>query len=290
MKKFKSTLLIFLIVIGLTNCNEELGTSDFVPANDFEISFSNKKGMKIKKATGSVEIVWKGGQKGSDMGNKPENLRAFFDFNAHEGNDEIAPKGEIVYTVTDDFLTPHRTITATIEDVRIILDDVKGKMGWFIASVNYDSKGCSGGSGQGGHEPGCSGEDHTDGGCGDDTEHDGGCSHDTGDTGGTDHTDEGGCTDGHTDGESCSGSDSNEEEGHPGTPGSDDKGNPLSGKNCRVGQKIVVKVRDLATSGIYGDHITWKWFAPESAPSITDVEPQHLCKKDIIGGNITIHL
>ncbi len=79
--------------------------------------------------------------------------------------------------------------------------------------------------------------------------------------------------------------------GGPGGNGSD-KGNPLSGKNCRLGQLIAVKLHDGGTPGTNGDGITWKWFDPASAsaPSIEGCNTwTDLCKKTIIGGNLVVH-
>jgi len=277
MKTFKSTLLIFLLVFGIISCDDDLITTDYDLANIMvnpELLTMPQK-AKMKKATGSVEIIWKGGKKGSDMGNQPENLRAFFDFNANEDNKNTG-KGEVVFRVTAQDLTIHREIRANVLDVNF---DIENRS-WFVARVISDSKGCNGGPGGEGHESGCSGED--DGGCGDDTEHDGGCT--------DEHTtDEGGCADTHTDEESCSGSDAGAEGGKPEVTGSEGKGNPLSGKNCRIGQLIIVKVHDKATPGAAGDGLTWKWFAPEYDYNIS-LEPTSLCKKTIIGGNLVVHL
>ena len=79
-----------------------------------------------------------------------------------------------------------------------------------------------------------------------------------------------------------------------GGPGGSDseKGNPLSGKNCRLGQIIAVKLHDGGTPGTNGDGITWKWFNPESpgTPAIDNCDEwPHLCKKTILAGNLVIH-
>jgi len=238
----------------------------------------NTKKSTIQKVTGSVELIWKGASKGGDMGNKPDNLLAYFNFNAHEGNDKKRPKGELVYQVLETDFSFHREIKADVYGVFI---DVGQKRGWVVARVDSDSKGCSGDS-QGGHDSGCStgGHDDPDGGCSDDhSSHDGGCSHDdTGDDGGCSHDDTG--DDEHVGGKGS------------GSSGGSDNGNPMSGKNCRLGQIIALKVHDRDTPGVDGDGITWKWFDPEAAfvPGIENIEAwPHLCKKTIIGGNILIH-
>jgi len=66
----------------------------------------------------------------------------------------------------------------------------------------------------------------------------------------------------------------------------------MSGKNCRLGQIIALKVHDVGTPGRNGDGITWKWFSPEAmnVMSTDNIESwPHLCKKTIIGGNIVVH-
>jgi hypothetical protein len=241
-------------------------------------SKTSKKGGNLPMATGSVEFLWKGGDKGSDMGNKPENLLAFFRFNANAGSTDKAPKGEIVYLVTYPDLTLHREIRAVITDFHI--DAADNTKAAFIGVVISDTKGCQG-DGNGGHDSGCEGDS---GGCGDETGgHDGGCS-----GGGTEG---GGCSDGGSGEEGgCSDGDSGEEGNGsgPGSPGGD-MGNPLSGKNCRLGQIIVGKVHDKGTPGIY-DGLSWKWFSPDAAPSIENPSScTGLCKKTIAGGNIVVH-
>ena len=288
MKTSKSLLLIFLIAFLVTGCHEEFSNTELMPLGDTQIMVAPAKGKKVNKATGSVEIIWKGGEKGGDMGNKPENLRAFFEFDAIETNSITGAKGNVIFRVTSEDLTIHREISANVIAINFCEEDSRS---WFVAKVISDSKGCNGGPGGEGHESGCSGED--DGGCGDDTSHDGGCT--DGHT-----TDDGGCTDTHTDDGGCSGSDmGGPGETDSGSMGSTDKGNPLSGKNCRIGQLIVVKVHDVSTPGALGDEITWKWFAPNSSYNITNSDHKnitvnnsvvHLCKKTIIDGNLVVHI
>jgi hypothetical protein len=65
----------------------------------------------------------------------------------------------------------------------------------------------------------------------------------------------------------------------------------VSGKNCRVGQIVALKVHDVSTPGAGSDGITWKWFNPTSSniPSVTDITTfKELCKKNIIEGNIVV--
>ena len=289
MKTLKTTFVTLLMIIGMTSCEKSDTNSSFdMPGG---VDYLNYQIFKIKStlptATGSVEFLWKGGDKGGDMGNKPENLLAFFSFNAHEGSKEgskvKAPKGEIVYLVTKPDLTLHREIKAVITGVHVGVNIDKGKA-WFVGVVISDTKGCVG-DGNGGHDSGCSG---STGGCGDEADgHDGGCS-----DGGTDG---GGCSDGGTDdGGGCSdggtGEEGNGSEPGSGSPGGE-MGNPLSEKNCRLGQIIAVKVHDKGTPGI-NDGLTWKWFDPNAnfVPSVDNIDDWiHLCKKTIVGGNIAVH-
>jgi len=307
MKTIKTIVAIIFAVFVTTGCEKDppgfnMGLSDGInELNPYLTGELKARGLSAPKATGSVEFIWKGGEKGGEMGNKPENLLAFFEFVAQEPTATQPAKGEIIYTVTKMDTTLHREIRAEVFDV--LVDNV-GNKAWFIGRVVSDTKGC-GGNGSGGHETGCSDSGHTDeGGCGDDTSHDGGCSHDETDEGGcgddTTH-DEGGCGDDTTHDEGgCSGDTSDEghtggmggEPGGSGAPGGADKGNPLSGKNCRIGQLIVVKVHDVSTPGADGDGLTWKWFSPDgSFVPATDNIPYwpHLCKKTIIAGNLVIH-
>ena len=294
MKPINATLAILLMVIGLTSCDKE---NIYTDSGIDNLNYQSQNGLKakkndLKKATGSIELLWKGKDKGkgSEMGNKPEDLRVFFEFNAHEGNASKPPKGEIVYRVTEPDYSLHREIRAQVYAVYVLdgTNDGNNKA-QFLAKVISDSKGC-GGDSQGGHDSGCSdsddgscGDDHPDdGGCGDDDAiHDSGCSHeDVGDDGVT--NDDEGCAD------NQSGEEGSETDHGSGSPGGGDKGNPLSGKNCRLGQIIAVKVNDLGTPGINGDHITWKWFSSTSEFEITK-EIENLCKKTIIGGNLVVH-
>jgi len=298
MKTLKLFSAICLMLIITSACDE----SQIIPGTgltDEVFNMDAKKGAKVKqkalKVTGSVDLTWKGGDKGSDKGNKPGDLLTFLDIYAHEGTDQEDPKGEIMYTVLETDYSLHREIIANVLDVFI---DAEGKKARVIAVVISDSKGC-GGNGSSGHDDSCGGssddpsshdggcsDDHTDeGGCSDDTHTDeGGCSDDT-------HTDDGGCSDDtHTDEGGCSGSDTGSDS-HGGSPGGADKGNPMSGKNCRTGQIIALKTHDGGSPGRSNDGIHWKWFALGDEPDINNFfEWKKLCKKEIIGGNIVVHV
>ncbi|MDH4043885.1 MAG: hypothetical protein OEW06_05440 [Gemmatimonadota bacterium] len=151
--------------------------------------------------------------------------------------------------------------------------------------TTHDEGGCSGsdgGMGGGDMGGGCGGDDGT-------THDDDGCSGSDGGMGGGDMG--GGCSgdDGttHDDG-GCSGSD-----GHGGAGG-------VPGNAPRVGQIVVLKLHDRGTPGFSDDGIdtnddgiTWKWFLPDN-PMLPTIDAyatwSHLCKKTIIGGNLTVHV
>jgi len=277
MKICQFTFIILLFLLGTVGCVEEPEFSVNLDSSD-----TNLKSIRdAKKATGSVEIIWKGGKKGNDIGgsitSQPEDLRAFFEFDAHEATEYSKAKGNVLFLVTDQNLTVHREIEASVIDVKV---DSEQSKGWFYAKVTSDSKGCNGGE-TGGHETGCvDGDDHADGGCEDDATHDDGCSHDL--------TDDGGCTDDHSEVDTCSDGQTDENVGDHGTPGGTGMGNPLKGKNCRIGQFILVKVHDLSSPGRLEDGLAWKWYGPETEFNLS-VEPKKLCKKTIVEGNLYIH-
>ena len=280
MKLLKTFSAICLMLIISSGCDME----QIIPGTGLTDDMFNvdaKKGAKAKenplKVTGSVELLWKGADKGSKKGNKPEELLTFLDIVAIEGTVNKDPKGEIVYTVLETDLSLHREIIAEVLEVKIALDDENRKRAWVVAMVVSDSKGCAG-DGHSGHDDACGGSSD------DDTSHDGGCSHDD--------SDDGGCSDDHTDDGGCSGSDSGTDT-HGGSPGGEDKGNPMSGKNCRTGQIIVLKMHDGGSPGMSRDGITWKWFDPNAlfVPGMGNISSwPHLCKKVIIGGNIVVHV
>ncbi len=353
MKKLKFLSVIMVLIFGLISCeNEQISPEDSLFNDQETLKCKSFTMIKGKKATGFVQVTWKGQEKGSEKGNKPDSLLMFMAFNAHEesiyldnwqsehrgggnvnyyarkhgGNNYKDAKGKITLSVLNVDYTPHREIEADVLDV--FVDESKNQA-WIVGIVVSDTKGCAGNS-EGGHETGCSSGSHDDTGGGetDETTHDGGCSHDdtgtTGDTGtdggcsdsdGETHDDSGGCSGGgsdmggsdmggsdmggteHTDGETHEeggGSDMGGSDmgGTDHGSGSESKGNPLSGKNCRIGQVIAIKGHDGGTPGVNGDGITWKWFAAdgEFVPSMDNMALwPHLCKKTILAGNIVIH-
>jgi hypothetical protein len=286
----------------------------------------NASMFKASKVTGSVRVAWKG--KGGNT--PAENKLVFASFEAQESvfhaskNKYSPPKGSFLFSVFKDDYTPEREITASVIDVGF---DKEAKKAWFFAEVISDTKcdasdhsGCSdtdhteGGCSHDDstHDGGCSHDTGTDsadhdsgGGCSHDdtgsTDHDsgGGCSHDdTGstdhdsgggcshdDTGSTDHDSGGGCSHDDTDSATgCDHDDGSHDTGSGGKP--DDKGG--KGKQCRVGQYVVAKMHDKGSPGT-NDGITWKWFINLDGFTI-DGEPKNLCKKEILDGNLTVHI
>jgi hypothetical protein len=81
-------------------------------------------------------------------------------------------------------------------------------------------------------------------------------------------------------------------------------GGSSSGRFCRVGQYLYIKVHDGGTPATRGDGIKWKWFTESAWQSLTgsQVDPllppsekpicsePKLCKKTILAGNLVVHL
>jgi hypothetical protein len=144
----------------------------------------------VPKITGSVEIVWKGG---NGAGAPDVENRAFAEFEGFEMPAGMAPRGSfhfLVYRVTPEGLVLHREIEAAATGV--VIDPVHHKA-YMTAQVIADTKQCMSGGGCDGHDGGDGGMGGPGGctDCGGDTGHDGGCS---GSDGGT-HED-GGCAGG----------------------------------------------------------------------------------------------
>jgi len=326
------TVVIALVAL-VVGCQQPNEPADHVLTNP---AMAKAPRGFVPHATGEIEFEWKGG---NGSGSPEITKYAFASLDAHMAGFGKPAKGEFrfwVQSVNDmGEIVVHRQIVAVVQEVKIGEYTPQPKdceptsteakvLAWFEGLVISDTKGCGGGSGPGGHEPGCPGssggggcEDDADGGCsGDDGGHDEGCGGSGGSGGmggeggseggcsGHDGTEEGGCS-GHdgTEEGGCSGHDGTEEGGCSGSGGSGgaggpggsgSAGNPASGKYCRVGQYVVVKVHDGGTPATNGDGIKWKWFASgaqrESLPDPgVFVEPK-LCKKTILGGNLVIHL
>lgn len=290
MKKLSQITSILIMLFIVFSCDNQL--DEVQPEIEDELSRSHYK-FKASKVTGFVQIAWKGkGGKASDG----EKL-VFASFSGHESTwrsskkKYFPPKGFFFFSVLKSDFTLERRIIASVVDVGFSEGDEK--KAWLYAKVISDTK-CDASD-----HSNCSGSDHTDGGCShDDSSHDSGCSHDTG----TDHTDtesgggcehddtdiehdEGGCD--HDDGDSesgCDHDDTTHDTDKGGKP--DDKGG--KGKQCRVGQYVVAKMHDKGSPGI-NDGITWKWVTNLDGFAIEE-EPKHLCKKEILSGNLKVHI
>jgi hypothetical protein len=290
MKKLSSISAVLFMLFFVFSCDDP--AEEMQPTIDDELS-CRPFFTKPSKVTGFVKVEWKGkGGKEND-----EQKHVFASFVAHESTIKSArrkfvpPRGFFLFSVYKEDYTLERKIVAKVLDVGF--GDPADKKAWLFAEVISDTK-C-----ESSDHSGCSDSDHTDGGCShdDDGSHDGGCSHDDGGTvhddsdsgGGCSHDDsdsEGGCS--HDDGtdEGCDhdDTDSDHDSGSGGKP--DDKGG--KGKKCRVGQYLVAKMHDKGSPGV-NDGITWKWFENLDGFSI-ESEPKHLCKKEILKGNLTVHI
>ena len=141
MKTLQKLTILLLAVFLVTACSKDAPSPYSVTQSDEAFKANEKAG----KVTGSLEIEWKGAEKGSDAGNKPEDLQAFIDFNAHEASGDSEAKGKVVYTVQNPDLTPHREIQANV--VGAITDPEISKA-WVVAVVFADTKGCDGENGE----------------------------------------------------------------------------------------------------------------------------------------------
>jgi len=263
--KISFIILMGLIVLGCQSPSEPV-----VTVGDLSVETLAKA---HKHATGSIEFL-----RPANKGNQSTDKLTFAEFDVHEARNHQEATGNFYFRVFSLDTILHREI---VVDVTAVLIDETQNKGWFVGTVVSDTKGCEG-NGQGGHnsgcndsEGGCEGDDsggHTDACTGHDTGHDSGCSGDDGE----DHTD------------GCGGSSG-------GSGGSSQgNGNAVSGKNCRIGQVLAVKIHDVNSPGMNGDGITWKWFDPDDAKlesvNFDDVNGwPHLCKKERIGGNLALH-
>lgn len=243
--------LAVAILVGGCTPEQSLGSGP-------QFARGNRTGVP-GQAIGEVEIVWPGG-KGRDIAPGEEKL-AFADIMIVDNttlDDDLGepqlpgqfPHGKFVYRVLNADGTLHREIVAAITGAVFDYDLQKV---YALGEVVSDEKLCSGSGGCDGHDGG----DGSDGGC----------------SGGG---------------------------GHSG-------GGSVPGKESRVGQVVVVKVHDRSSPGdpadedTPGDGITWKWYlldswawktAEEQGEPLLGVieEWPHLCKKEIIGGNVVVHM
>ena len=112
-------LLFFVTVITFFSaCEKDLVSPNLGVLDDEATYKSSQKGF-LYNATGSVEIEWKGANKGGDKGNKPDALLTFFDFNAKQKDLGSEAKGEMVYLVLESDFSPHREIRAEVKGLHI---------------------------------------------------------------------------------------------------------------------------------------------------------------------------
>lgn len=285
MRKLSFTSLVLVSLLFVFSCDNPSG--EIFPEIQDQPNLASTP-SNASKVTGFVKIEWKG--KGGS-GNSTDK-QVFASFNAIESvfrssNNKLIPaKGMFLYSVYKNDSTLEREVLANILEVGF--SDPDTKKAWMFAEVISDTK-CDPTD-----HSGCNDSDHSDGGCSHDdgttddgTAHDEGCSHDDGTTTthdeGCSHDDSGTSHDETDTGGSCGQDHTDTGESSGGAPS--DKGG--KGKLCRVGQFIVVKVHDKGSPGTM-DGITWKWLNDLDGFSI-ETEPEHLCKKIILEGNLKVH-
>lgn len=256
-----------LMIVALASCEDVTAPTGVGTASDDGSTL--ERGWS-ERATGFVEVAWRGGR-----GNPALDKRVFAAFTGREGDGVTPSRGLFALSIVNNIdNTRHREFLINLTGV-----EIQGERGWMVGEVVYDSRGCGDGNGHdGGHDGGCSGGGHDDG-------HDGGCG---GGDDGHDDGHDGGCGDDGSGG--CGGGDDGHDGGSGGNGGPG--GNGQGGSQCRIGQVIGIKLRDLATPGANGDHITWRWFAPDDPdrPDINDITGwPHLCRKTILAGNLVVH-
>jgi hypothetical protein len=312
-----ATLAAGLILV--TACRD-LETS-FEPGGQYGLAAAD---LPAAWVTGEVEFAWKGGK--GEMGQQTDVVKhAMAEFNVFPPTAERPAKGEFYFRVYNEVYDDvemtlewklHREVAVEVKGVYV---DVAQMKGWFVGEVISDIKICTGGGGEGGEcDCGGGGGGGHDGGC---THDDGGCTHDDGtggDSGGCTHDDgtggdSGGCT--HDDGTGGDSGGCTHDDGAGGNTGGTGSCGGETGGDCgetgggcsggghtgggsgspsgkdRTGQWIAVKIHDRDTPGIGIDGITWRWFTPATVPSIDDIDAwPHLCKKEILEGNLVIHV
>ncbi len=117
----KAVKLLFVVafITFISGCEKDQVSTDVGMPEDsatYKSSSSEKSSSNkiLYKATGSVEIEWKGAGKGGENGNKPDDLLTFFDFNASQKADNAEAKGEMTYLVLGTDFSPHREIRAEV--------------------------------------------------------------------------------------------------------------------------------------------------------------------------------
>ena len=254
--------LLFMVILLGCDADALMPTS----ADGQDAMSSSKNGDKVDsfKATGDVEVTYVSNPGGNENGNEnisKEGKERFANvvFNAHEGDLKKEAKGSVEITMKNKEGNVKRTFVADVYEVKV---DPLTQEARFLAEVISDIRSDEGDSG---HED--SGEEHT------------GQGSMNGQNGGN-----------HTDGDHSEGDDNHDDSDHGGGCNSDDE---VHGNQSRVGQTLGVKVSDGGSPGISGDTIGWKWYAGNNpnTPSLEDHgEWAEMCLKDIIAGNLVVHL
>ena len=291
MKTISRYIMFIVLSLFLMGCNEDalMPTSAEVQEMD---GIAAKNDAKALKATGDVEVTYMsnpGGHSGDNHQTKvmPEPKLRFADviFDAHEASKKNAAKGDISITIKDEFGAVKREIKAEVYDVKVDADELKA---WIIAEVITDER-HGGNHDDGTHDDGTHDDGTHDDGTHDDGAHDGG-THDGGTHDDGTH-DDGTHDDGtHDDGTHDDGThDDGTHDDHDGGCGSDDD---THGNKSRVGDSMALVVYDGGTPGTKGDELRWKWYG-ENHPHVSipeHIELGELCQKEIIGGNLVVHI
>ena len=250
--------LLFL----LTGCQ----TDYFPPERSSNVFLDLRDNLKPLKTTGSIEVLLPGGSAGMST----NTTGSFGRFGKRPAAKPVTSTKRVfasfeAFEATEQ-AAAKGSFTYTVMKNGILERQIKADIfgvyidpveyrAWFLGLVVQDTKPCV--------EPG---------------EHDENCD--------GDHP-EGTSCDGEDDvghDESCSGED------HEGGPGGSTQ---ISGKNCRMGQIIAVRLQDGGTPGTNGDDIAWKWFSAldASVPNIQSPDTwPHLCTKEILSGNLAVHV
>jgi len=253
--------ILFVLILFLTGCNEDALMPDSAAVQGTDAAIAAKNDAKALKATGEVEVYFMsnpGGKSGDKHQAKemPEPKPRYADviFNAHEASKNNSAKGAIAITIKDEFGAIKREIEAEVYDVEVVPGvDPDGHIAWIIAEVVKDERHGSG------HDDGS----HDDG------------SHDDGT-----HDDVTPDDDTHDDGT---------HDDHDGGCGSDDDSHS---NKSRIGDSMALVVLDGGTPGTNGDQLRWKWYGKNHPHvSIPDhIKLGEMCNKEIIGGNLVVHV
>lgn len=255
-----SQIFSLLFMLMLLGCDDDALMPSSVSDQDAISNSKNQNKVDAFKATGDVEVTFFSNPGGHGNGNEnisKEGKERFANvvFNAHEGDLKKEAKGNIEITMKNKEGMVKRIFFANVYEVNV---DPLTNEARFLAEVISDVRSDEGDSG---HED--SGEEHTGQG---------------GTNGGN-----------HTDGDHTEGDETHDDSDHGGGCGSDDS---AQGNQSRVGQTLGVKVFDGGSPGTNGDTIGWKWFSANNpnTPSLDNGAWEEMCLKEIIAGNLVVHL